>query len=58
MSEQELLNIIEKKRLELIQLAAKKGLTSLDILKMSQELDILINEYNKFYIDKSNLSCV
>nr|WP_254118942.1 aspartyl-phosphate phosphatase Spo0E family protein [Bacillus sp. FJAT-29790] len=49
---QELLTLIEQKRLELIQVAMKNGLTSSKAVKYSQELDHLLNEYNRIFIKK------
>jgi hypothetical protein len=50
---QELINLIEKKRAELIQVATTNGLTSSAAIRYSQELDNLLNEYNRVYIQKS-----
>ncbi|MEH7116874.1 aspartyl-phosphate phosphatase Spo0E family protein [Neobacillus vireti] len=44
--------MIEKKRAELIQVATTNGLTSSVAIRYSQELDKLLNEYNKIYIKK------
>jgi len=44
--------MIEKKRAELIQVAITNGLTSSVAIRYSQELDKLLNEYNKIYIKK------
>ncbi|MBU8877938.1 aspartyl-phosphate phosphatase Spo0E family protein [Bacillus sp. FJAT-29790] len=52
MLKQELLTLIEQKRLELIQVAMKNGLTSSKAVKYSQELDHLLNEYNRIFIKK------
>ncbi|GAE34716.1 aspartyl-phosphate phosphatase Spo0E family protein [Halalkalibacter akibai] len=41
-----LLDIIEIKRRELIELASLKGLSSQAVLALSQELDALLNHYN------------
>ncbi|MDT8862833.1 aspartyl-phosphate phosphatase Spo0E family protein [Alkalihalobacillus sp. MEB130] len=38
-------NLIEKKRIELIELALIKGLSSHAVLTVSQELDTLLNHY-------------
>jgi len=46
-SKQELLQIIEKKRAELIDIVLKNGLNSTISLKYSQELDILLTQYIK-----------
>ncbi|WP_369690663.1 Spo0E family sporulation regulatory protein-aspartic acid phosphatase [Neobacillus fumarioli] len=43
----DLISLIEKKRVELIQVAARYGLTSSAAIRYSQELDKLLNEYNK-----------
>ncbi|XXM71797.1 Spo0E family sporulation regulatory protein-aspartic acid phosphatase [Lysinibacillus sphaericus] len=50
MSKQELLDRIEKKRAQLIDIAAKNGLTSPQAIQYSQELDLLLNSYNSNYI--------
>ncbi|WP_430540026.1 Spo0E family sporulation regulatory protein-aspartic acid phosphatase [Neobacillus drentensis] len=44
--------MIETKRAELIQVATTNGLTSSVAIRYSQELDKLLNEYNKIYIKK------
>jgi len=44
---QDLTTLIEKKRAELIQVATKNGFTSSIAIHYSQELDHLINEYNR-----------
>jgi hypothetical protein len=49
---QELLSLIENKRAELIQVAMKNGLHSTAAIKYSQELDHLLNEYNRIFIKK------
>jgi hypothetical protein len=49
---QELITLIEKKRAELIQVAITNGLTSSVAIRYSQELDHLLNEYNKVFIKK------
>jgi hypothetical protein len=46
--------LIEKKRAELIQVAQTNGLTSSIAIRYSQELDHLLNEYNRRYIKKTN----
>lgn len=51
---QDLVTLIEKKRAELIQVAQTNGLTSSIAIRYSQELDHLLNEYNRRYIKKSN----
>jgi hypothetical protein len=45
--ERDLLLLIEQKRMQLIQTAEKDGLNSLKAIKHSQELDKLLNEYNR-----------
>ncbi|WP_010172662.1 aspartyl-phosphate phosphatase Spo0E family protein [Bacillus coahuilensis] len=47
-----LLDKIESKRKELLSIAAEQGLTSLAAIEVSQELDQLLNEYNKLYLSK------
>jgi stage 0 sporulation regulatory protein len=49
---QDLITLIETKRAELIQVAITNGLTSSVAIRYSQELDKLLNEYNKIYIKK------
>jgi hypothetical protein len=49
---QELITLIEKKRAELIQVAITNGLSSSVAIRYSQELDHLLNEYNRVYIKK------
>jgi stage 0 sporulation regulatory protein len=49
---QDLVALIEKKRAELIQVAITNGLTSSVAIRYSQELDQLLNEYNKVFIKK------
>lgn len=53
MSKQDLLQIIEKKRAELIDIVLKNGLNSTVSLKYSQELDKLLTQYIK---DDHNLT--
>ncbi len=53
---QELLDIIEQKRAELIHIALVNGLSSATAIKCSQELDRLLNEYNRKYIKKVSIS--
>ncbi|RFU68441.1 aspartyl-phosphate phosphatase Spo0E family protein [Bacillus sp. V59.32b] len=43
----EFLAQIEKKRLELVQIVSKHGLSSSVTLKTSQELDQLLNQYDQ-----------
>ncbi|WP_064093590.1 aspartyl-phosphate phosphatase Spo0E family protein [Rossellomorea aquimaris] len=52
MSKQELLERIEKKRAQLIDIVAENGLTSPQAIQFSQELDRLLNSYNSKYIKK------
>lgn len=52
MCKQELLSLIEQKRTELIQVAMKSGLNSSAAIQYSQELDALLNEYNRIFIKK------
>lgn len=52
MSKQELINLIEQKRFELIQVAKKNGFNSAVVIKYSQDLDNLLNEYNRIFIKK------
>lgn len=47
MSKNELALLIEKKRAELIQIAKKNGLCSPAAITRSQELDLLLNEYDR-----------
>jgi hypothetical protein len=49
---QDLITMIERKRAELIQVATSNGLTSSVAIRYSQELDKLLNEYNRIYIKK------
>ncbi|WP_409292456.1 Spo0E family sporulation regulatory protein-aspartic acid phosphatase [Peribacillus sp. SCS-37] len=52
MSKEKLLTHIEKKRAELIAAATHHGLSSNIALKISQDLDTLLNEYDKQYLKK------
>ncbi|MDE3838626.1 Spo0A-P phosphatase [Bacillus methanolicus] len=52
MTRQEFLLLIEKKRAELINVASKYGLNSSVAIKHSQELDHLLNEYNRSFLEK------
>ncbi|MBL4952755.1 aspartyl-phosphate phosphatase Spo0E family protein [Neobacillus sp. YIM B02564] len=52
MLKNELIALIEKKRAELVQAANMNGFTSTIAIRRSQELDQLINEYNRNYIKK------
>lgn len=56
MPKQDLLGLIEQKRTELVQIAIAYGLSSSPAIKCSQELDHLLNEYNKKYIQKISIS--
>jgi stage 0 sporulation regulatory protein len=47
-SKQELLKLIEKKRAEMIEIATKNGINSNVSIQYSQELDHLLNEYNRY----------
>ncbi|AST94337.1 sporulation protein Spo0E [Sutcliffiella cohnii] len=47
-----LLTLIENKRSELLEVVKKKGMSSSTTLKISQELDSLLNQYNQFVITK------
>lgn len=49
---QELISMIENKRAELINVAKTNGLTSSVAIRYSQELDHLLNEYNRRFIQK------
>ncbi|SDL96811.1 aspartyl-phosphate phosphatase Spo0E family protein [Bacillus sp. OK048] len=53
MIKQDHITLIEKKRAELIQVAVTNGLTSSIAIRYSQELDHLLNEYNRKYIKKA-----
>ncbi|RFU61316.1 aspartyl-phosphate phosphatase Spo0E family protein [Peribacillus glennii] len=46
----EFLALIEKKRIELFHIVSKNGLNSNITLQYSQELDQLLNQYNKSFI--------
>lgn len=52
MIKQDLVTLIEKKRIELIHTANKNGFTSTVAIRCSQELDRLINEFNRFNSNK------
>lgn len=43
----ELSKVIESKRSEMHQEAERHGLLSPEVLKVSQELDLLLNDYNQ-----------
>ncbi|WP_420910285.1 Spo0E family sporulation regulatory protein-aspartic acid phosphatase [Neobacillus muris] len=47
-----MLALIENKRTELIKVANTNGLTSTLAIRYSQELDYLLNEYNRKYKEK------
>jgi hypothetical protein len=49
---QDLISMIENKRAELIKVAKTNGLTSSVAIRYSQELDHLLNEYNRRFIQK------
>ncbi|WP_075050794.1 aspartyl-phosphate phosphatase Spo0E family protein [Bacillus testis] len=53
MSKNELLQLIETKRKELVNIASKYGLTASATLQHSQELDCLLNQYEQFFLSKS-----
>ncbi|WP_066320982.1 aspartyl-phosphate phosphatase Spo0E family protein [Bacillus sp. FJAT-29814] len=50
MIKQDLVTLIEKKRAELIKAASANGLTSTVVIRYSQELDHLLNEYNRIFL--------
>ncbi|OLS39170.1 aspartyl-phosphate phosphatase Spo0E family protein [Bacillus sp. MRMR6] len=52
MIKQDLISMIENKRAELIKVAKTNGLTSSVAIRYSQELDHLLNEYNRRFIQK------
>ncbi|MFV2046634.1 MULTISPECIES: aspartyl-phosphate phosphatase Spo0E family protein [Metabacillus] len=54
MSKQEMLQLIEKKRAELIDIVLKYGLNSTISIKYSQELDILLTQYIKEDLPRKN----
>lgn len=51
-TKQEIIQLIEKKRTELIDIVAKYGLSSSKTLQISQELDTLLNKYNHLIVPK------
>ncbi|MDQ0214662.1 stage 0 sporulation regulatory protein [Oikeobacillus pervagus] len=55
MSREKLLKQIENKRNELIGIVANNGLNSPIAIQYSQELDSLLNDYNRLYIKKSSI---
>ncbi|MDQ0273272.1 aspartyl-phosphate phosphatase Spo0E family protein [Cytobacillus purgationiresistens] len=56
MNKQDLLILIEQKRIELIQIAMRNGLNSTAAIKYSQELDVLLNEYNRMFESRLQLN--
>jgi hypothetical protein len=48
----DLLYLIEQKRAELIEVVNQNGFTSSIAIRYSQELDHLLNEYNRIFIKK------
>ncbi|MDP4164384.1 MAG: aspartyl-phosphate phosphatase Spo0E family protein [Bacillota bacterium] len=52
MSKHEFLTLIENKRAELINVALTYGFSSTAAIRYSQELDHLLNEYNRIFIKK------
>ncbi|WP_230495784.1 aspartyl-phosphate phosphatase Spo0E family protein [Pseudoneobacillus rhizosphaerae] len=52
MKKNELLHLIEQKRAELIEVVNQNGFTSSIAIRYSQELDHLLNEYNRIFIKK------
>ncbi|AKP46650.1 MULTISPECIES: aspartyl-phosphate phosphatase Spo0E family protein [Bacillus] len=49
-----LIQLIEEKRIAMIAVGIEKGLNSEETIKLSKELDLLLNEYDKqFAISKS-----
>ncbi|WP_075980824.1 aspartyl-phosphate phosphatase Spo0E family protein [Bacillus massilinigeriensis] len=52
MLKKELITLIEKKRAELVKIAMINGLHSSIAIRYSEELDILLNEYNRHYLKK------
>ncbi|MEB3749679.1 MULTISPECIES: aspartyl-phosphate phosphatase Spo0E family protein [Geobacillus] len=47
MPKQSLLTLIEQKRMELVDIVAKTGLNSPAAMKISKELDTLLNAYQR-----------
>lgn len=43
----EILTLIEQKRMELVEIVAKNGLNSAAAIQISKELDSLLNAYNR-----------
>ncbi|MHC0037096.1 Spo0E family sporulation regulatory protein-aspartic acid phosphatase [Pseudoneobacillus sp. C159] len=54
MLKNELIQLIEIKRAELIKIVNQNGFSSSLAIRCSQELDILLNEYNRIYINKAS----
>lgn len=52
-SKQEILRLIEKKRIELMEMVAKSGLNAAVTVQLSQELDSLLNQYNEYMYKKA-----
>ncbi|MDV2685538.1 aspartyl-phosphate phosphatase Spo0E family protein [Alkalihalophilus lindianensis] len=52
MEKNRLLDIIEKKRNELIHVGSQNGLHSKQAIEVSQQLDDLLNEYDRLLKDK------
>ena len=48
MTSAQLINRIEELRKEMTDVALKKGINSAESISLSQELDALLNEYEKF----------
>jgi hypothetical protein len=47
-----MIQLIEKKRNELIEMVAKRGLNAATTIQISQELDLLLNQYNEYVYEK------
>ncbi|BDG42851.1 aspartyl-phosphate phosphatase Spo0E family protein [Saccharococcus caldoxylosilyticus] len=47
MIKNEILTLIEQKRMELVEIVAKTGLNSAAAIQISKELDSLLNAYNR-----------
>lgn len=54
MSKEQLLENIEQKRGELIQVAMQEGFCSPKALQHSMELDVLLNQYERKYVRFAN----
>lgn len=50
------LEAIERKRREMIEASSRYGLSSLEVLKKSQELDLLLNHYQSIKEGQFQLS--